>query len=100
MPSNDVLTRNGDGDLAVRTVSATESSTVVNPNDVYTRDEDGNLAIRTVGGSGEGQVTSVNGKTGAVVTINDNSTTSTTESWSASKLNTMIGNIETLLSQI
>lgn len=99
MPSNDVLTRNEEGDLAVRTVSATESSTVVNPNDVYTRDEDGNLAIRTVG-SGEGQVTSVNGQTGAVVTINDNSTTSTTESWSASKLNTMIGNIETLLSQI
>lgn len=48
----------------------------------------------------KGQVTSVNGQTGAVVTINDNSTTSTTESWSASKLNTMIGDIETLLSQI
>jgi hypothetical protein len=54
MPSNDVLTRNEEGDLAVRTVSATESSTVVNPNDVYTRDEDGNLAIRTVGGSSGG----------------------------------------------
>lgn len=48
----------------------------------------------------KGQVTSVNGQTGAVATINDNSTTSTTESWSASKLNTMIGDIETLLSQI
>lgn len=48
----------------------------------------------------KGQVTSVNGQTGVVVTINDNSTTSTTESWSASKLNTMIGNVETLLSQI
>lgn len=48
----------------------------------------------------KGQVTSVNGRTGAVTTINDNSTTSTTESWSASKLNTMIGNVETLLSQI
>lgn len=32
--------------------------------------------------------------------INDNSTTSLTETWSASKLNTMIGNVETLLSQI
>ena len=53
MPSNDVLTRNEEGDLAVRTVSATESSTVVNPNDVYTRDEDGNLAIRTVGSGGD-----------------------------------------------
>ena len=31
--------------------------------------------------------------------INDNST-SLTETWSASKLNTMIGNVETLLSQI
>lgn len=50
MPSNDVFTRNDDGDLAVRTVSAIESSTVVNPNDVYTRDTDGNLCIRTVGG--------------------------------------------------
>lgn len=48
----------------------------------------------------KGQVTSVNGQTGAVVTINDNSTTSITESWSASKLNTMIGDVETLLSQI
>ena len=54
MPSNDVFTRNDDGDLAVRTVSATESSTVVNPNDVYTRDTDGNLAVRVVGGSGGG----------------------------------------------
>lgn len=32
--------------------------------------------------------------------INDNSTSSLTETWSASKLNTMIGNVETLLSQI
>ena len=36
--------------MAVRTVSATEQSTVVNPNDVYTRDTDGNLCIRTTGG--------------------------------------------------
>lgn len=33
-------------------------------------------------------------------TINDNSTSSLTETWSASKLNTMIGDVETLLSQI
>lgn len=33
-------------------------------------------------------------------TINDNSTSSLTETWSASKLNTTIGNIETLLAQI
>lgn len=45
-------------------------------------------------------VTSVNGQTGAVVTIDDNSTTSLTESWSASKLNATIGNIETILQGI
>lgn len=50
MEYDDVLTRNDEGELAVRTVSATEQSTVVNPNDVYTRDTDGNLCIRTTGG--------------------------------------------------
>lgn len=49
---DDVLTRNDNEELAVRTVSATEQATVVNKNDVYTRDTNGNLAIRTVGGSG------------------------------------------------
>lgn len=34
------------------------------------------------------------------VTIDDTSTSSTTATWSASKLNTMIGDVETLLSQI
>ena len=52
--NDDVLTRNDDGELAVRTVSSTESATVVNPNDVYTRDTDGKLCVRTVGGSGGG----------------------------------------------
>lgn len=238
---DDVLTRNENEELAVRTVSSTEQSTVVNPNDVYTRDTDGNLAIRVVGSGGgdshnlgyfdtlqdlqtayptgeagdwaivaesdtvyiwdetqqawvdtdrKGQVTSVNNQTGDVTIrindilpdqtdksgyvlgtdgfvagwikleqiqrsampqaseeevdkiyqyvgttdatytngyfykcvsdgqvpatyswvrvdvqpagaqINDNSTSSLTETWSASKLNTMIGDIETLLSQI
>ena len=50
MEYDDVLTRNDEGELAVRTVSATEQSTVVNPDDVYTRDTDGNLCIRTTGG--------------------------------------------------
>lgn len=36
----------------------------------------------------------------AGVQINDNSTSSLTETWSANKLNTMIGDVETLLSQI
>lgn len=58
--NDDVLTRNTDGELAVRTVSSTESATVVNPNDVYTRDTDGKLCIRTVGGSGGGSAVKVN----------------------------------------
>ena len=58
--NDDVLTRNDDGELSVRTVSATETSTVVNPNDVYTRDTDGKLCIRTVGGSGGGSAVKVN----------------------------------------
>lgn len=49
---NDILTRDENGDLAVRTVSSTESATVVNPDDVYTRDTDGNLCIRTTGSGG------------------------------------------------
>lgn len=36
----------------------------------------------------------------AGATIDDTSTSSLTETWSASKLNTMIGDVETLLSQI
>lgn len=66
--ADDVLTRNGDGELAVRTVQSTGDN-YVNPNDVYTRDNDGKLCVRTVGngGGGGGAVDSVNGKTGAVV---------------------------------
>ena len=45
-------------------------------------------------------VTSVNGETGAVNTIDDTSTSSLTKTWSASKLNTTIGDIETLLQGI
>lgn len=51
---NDVLTRNENGELSVRTVGATEQASVVNPNDVYTRTTEGYLAVRTVGGSGGG----------------------------------------------
>lgn len=51
---NDVLTRNENGELSVRTVGATERASVVNPNDVYTRTTEGYLAVRTVGGSGGG----------------------------------------------
>ena len=48
---NDVLTRNENGELSVRTVGATEQASVVNPDDVYTRTTEGYLAVRTVGGS-------------------------------------------------
>lgn len=49
---------------------------------------------------GDSAVTSVNGETGAVNTIDDNSTSSLTKTWSANKLNTTIGDIETLLQGI
>lgn len=66
---NDVLTRNENDELAVRTVSATEGSGSSSYDDIYTRDTNGKLAVRVVGagGGGGGAVSSVNGKTGAVV---------------------------------
>lgn len=54
MEYDDVLTRNDDGELSVRTVSSS-GDTGVNPNDVYTRDENGKLCIR-ITGSGGGSV--------------------------------------------
>lgn len=65
--NDDALTRNGQGELAVRTVS-TSGDNYVDKNDVYTRDDEGKLCVRTVGGGGgSGAVDSVNGKTGVVV---------------------------------
>lgn len=51
---NDVLTRNENDELAVRTVSATEGSNASSYDDVYTRDTNGKLAVRVVGESGGG----------------------------------------------
>ena len=48
---NDVLTRDSDMNLSVRTVSSSGDN-YVNPNDVYTRDSDGKLAVRVVGSGG------------------------------------------------
>lgn len=64
-----VLATNDDGELAIRTVQATESSSVTDTTSVITATEDGKLAVRVVGagGGGGGAVSSVNGKTGAVV---------------------------------
>lgn len=51
--SDDVLTRDNDGNLAVRTVSSTGDN-YVNPDDVYTRDSEGKLCVRTTGQGGGG----------------------------------------------
>lgn len=52
MNNDYVLTTNDDGDLAIRTVSATESANVTDTTSVITRTEDGKLAVRTVGSGG------------------------------------------------
>lgn len=53
MTNEYVLATNDDGDLAVRTVSATEASGITDTLSVITRTEDGKLAVRTVGGGGD-----------------------------------------------
>lgn len=55
MTNEYVLATNDDGDLAVRTVSATEASGITDTQNVITRTEDGKLAIRTVGSGGGDQ---------------------------------------------
>ena len=54
MAYDDVITRNDDGELAVRTVSVSEGNAPANYDDVMTRDEDGNLAVRVIGNGGGG----------------------------------------------
>ena len=49
---DDVMTRNDDGELAVRTVSATEGTNPSSYDDVFTRDSNGKLALRVVGAGG------------------------------------------------
>ena len=48
-----VLATNDDGDLAIRTVSATESSSVTDTTSVITATDDGKLAVRVVGAGGD-----------------------------------------------
>ena len=48
---DDVLTRNENEELAVRTVGSTGDN-YVNKDDVYTRDDEGKLAVRVVGSGG------------------------------------------------
>lgn len=51
---DDALTRNGDGELAVRTVQATGDNPASSYDDVFTRDSNGKLAVRIVGNGGGG----------------------------------------------
>ena len=55
MAYDDVITRNDDGELAVRTVSVSEGNAPTNYDDVMTRDENGNLAVRVIGNGGGDQ---------------------------------------------
>ncbi len=67
---SDIITRDDNGDLAVRTVAATEQATPSGYDDLYARTTDGKRALRVVGaggGTGGGDVSSVNGKKGNVV---------------------------------
>lgn len=68
---SDIITRDDDGNLAVRTVSAVEGDVTSDYDDLYTRTVDGKRALRVVGdgsgGGGSGEVTSVNGKKGKVI---------------------------------
>ena len=54
MAYDDVLTRNDDQELAVRTVQSTGDNPASAYDDVYTRDNNGKLAVRVVGGGGGG----------------------------------------------
>lgn len=49
--NDDVLTRNENEELAVRTV-VSSGDNYVNPNDVYTRDDEGKLCVRVTGAGG------------------------------------------------
>lgn len=49
---NDILTRNDNDELAVRTVQSTGDNPASSYDDVYTRDDNGKLAVRVVGGGG------------------------------------------------
>ena len=54
--NDDVLTRNDNDELAVRTVQATGDNPASSYDDVFTRDDNGKLAVRVVGGGGGGSV--------------------------------------------
>ena len=77
------------------TASTTVESKIVNVNDTYLFDGTNWTLLKT-----SSTVTSVNGQTGAVNTIDDNSTTSLTTTWSANKLNSTIGDIENVLETV
>lgn len=56
MDKDSKFTRDENGYVAIRTVSAPYSSGADDKDSMFTRDEDGYVAVRTIGGSGGGEV--------------------------------------------
>ena len=67
---NDILTRNDNDELAVRTVQSVGDNPASSYDDVYTRDSNGKLAVRVVGTGGGGGGSSYTAGTGIDITNN------------------------------
>lgn len=70
--SDDVITRDENGDLAVRTVTATEESSGSQYDDLYARTTDGKRALRVVGGGTSSSLPEQAGHTGFLQTDGTN----------------------------
>lgn len=89
--ADDVITRDENGDLAVRTVSATESATASQYDDLYARTSDGKRALRVVGGGGSGGLPDQAGHSGFLQTDGESASWSDKEPLVNAK--SMVGSI-------